>query len=227
MHWMMLPTSKSIEPLLKRLKNIRENVPQSYIQKRCKSSRNIAAFVRPPHLPGIAMDIFKGDPIIPLTIPLKESGGRNNTGRITVRHRGGGDKKVYRMIDYNRTLRNVPGKVVRFETDPNRTAPISLIAYENGELGYMITPKGQKVGDEVISSVNAPLQTGNHVPLGMVPISTFVHNLEFNPYKGGAIARGGGSFGMIVKKSEDYVTVKLKKVVKQECLIGDVGVQLG
>ena len=144
-----------------------------------------------------------------LTKGLKKSGGRNNRGRITVRRRGGGHKRKYRVIDFKRNKLDVPARVQTIEYDPNRTARIALLAYADGEKRYIIAPNKLKVGDKVISSETAPPDVGNALTMKNIPAGTFVHNIELQPGKGGQLCRSAGTVAQMVAKTDKYVTVKL------------------
>ena len=157
--------------------------------------------------------VYHGNPIRSLTLPMRSSGGRNSrTGRITVHHRGGMDRryKIWRIVDFRRDLRNIPATVLRFEFDPNRSALLALVAYDNGTLSYILAPKGVKLGDQIISSVNAPIKSGNAVPIGMVPIGTYVHNLEIRPGSGAKFGRSSGAGIQILKRVGNLITVKFR-----------------
>lgn len=167
-------------------------------------------------------DIWKGKPEKSLTVGLKKSGGRNNTGRITVRHIGGGHKKRYRLVDFRRNKFDVTAEVERIEYDPNRTAFIALVSYEDGEKSYILAPSGLSVGDKVVSSLEADIKTGNTIPLINIPVGTIVHNVEMKPGKGGQIARSAGSYVQIVGKDRDYVQLRLSsgeiRLINSNCL---------
>ncbi|MCH9044730.1 MAG: 50S ribosomal protein L2 [SAR324 cluster bacterium] len=161
--------------------------------------------------------------------PLKKSGGRNNTGRITVRHRGGGHKRRYRLIDFKRDKHGIPGRVATIEYDPNRNARISLIVYADGEKRYIISPAGLKPGDQVLSGAEADIKLGNALPLRNIPLGTQVHNVELKPGKGGQLARAAGTSVILAAKDGDYAQIRLRsgeiRRVRQECMatIGAVG----
>ena len=140
---------------------------------------------------------------------LSKSGGRNVNGRITSRHRGGGHKRRYRIIDFKRDKHDIPATVKTIEYDPNRTARIALLAYADGEKRYIIAPDNLKVGDKVISGNQVPPDTGNSMPLMNMPLGTVVHNIEMTPGKGGQMARSAGTSAQLVAKTERYATVKL------------------
>lgn len=163
--------------------------------------------------------------------PLKKSGGRNNHGRITVRRRGGGHKRKYRIIDFRRDKHDVPGSVVSIEYDPNRSARIALIVYTDGEKRYIIAPEGLKVGDQVMSGESPPLKPGNAMPLKNVPQGAMVHNVELRPGKGGQLVRSAGAAAQVLAKEGKYVTLKLpsgeSRMFLQDCYVtlGEVGNQ--
>ncbi|CAA0093273.1 50S ribosomal protein L2 [Starkeya nomas] len=170
--------------------------------------------------------LYKGKPVKTLTEGKSEAGGRNNTGRVTVRFRGGGHKQAYRVVDFKRTKRDVAATVERIEYDPNRTAFIALIKYEDGELSYILAPQRLAVGDQVISSKNVDVKPGNAAPLGNLPVGTIVHNVELKIGKGGQIARSAGSYAQIVGRDQGYVIIRLnsgeQRLVHGEC-VGTVG----
>ncbi|MEO8666603.1 MAG: 50S ribosomal protein L2 [Ignavibacteria bacterium] len=153
-------------------------------------------------------EITKSKPEKSLLAPLKKSGGRNNHGRITSRHRGGGHKRRYRIIDFKRT-NGMTAEVIAIEYDPNRTARIALIKYENGEKNYIIAPDGIKVGEKIESSGEADLKSGNTLPISAIPAGTFIHNIELQPGKGGQLARSAGTSGQVVAKDSVYSQIKL------------------
>jgi len=154
-------------------------------------------------------DIYKGDPYRALTVPGKKSGGRNNLGRITVRHRGGGHKRNYRIIDFKRNKENVPAKIDRIEYDPNRSANIALLKYRDGQKSYILAYKGAAVGDIVQSGVNAPIKPGNAMPLANMPLGSTVHCIEMKPGKGGQIARSAGVSAQLLAREGAYATLRL------------------
>ena len=174
-------------------------------------------------------EITTEHPHRPLTETLKKSGGRNNTGEVTMWWRGGGHKRLYRIIDFKRDKKNVPGKVSTIEYDPNRSARIALITYADGEKRYILQPLGLKVGDTVVSAEGADILPGNALPLGSIPLGTMVHNVELKPGRGGQLARSAGAAVQVVAKEAAYVSVKMPsgeiRKVLQECLatIGQVG----
>ena len=174
-------------------------------------------------------DITTTQPYRPLTETLKKSGGRNNTGEQTVWWRGGGHKRLYRIIDFKRDKKNIPGKVSTIEYDPNRSARIALVVYADGDKRYILQPLGLKVGDTIVSGESADILPGNALPLGNIPLGTMVHNVELKPGRGGQMARSAGAAVQVVAKEGEYVSVKMPsgeiRKVYQDCLatIGQVG----
>ena len=164
-----------------------------------------------------------------LLAPLKRKGGRNNRGRITARHRGGGHARRYRIIDFKRNKEGVPGKVATIEYDPNRSAFISLIHFMDGEKRYILWPVGLKVGDQVITSDKADIQPGNSMHLYAVPLGTWVHNIELQIGRGGQMCRAAGTYAQVMAKEGDHVLLRLPsgelRKVRKECraTIGQVG----
>ena len=160
---------------------------------------------------------------------LKSKAGRNSYGRITVRHQGGGNKRKYRIIDFKRNKFDMPGKVLRLEYDPNRTAHIALVEYEDGERRYILAPVGLKAGDAVLSSPNADIKPGNALPLANIPVGTIIHNIELYPGKGAQLVRSAGVEAQLMAKEGDVATVRLPsgeyRKVRMNCLatIGQVG----
>lgn len=144
-----------------------------------------------------------------LLAPLKKSGGRNNTGRITVRHIGGGEKRKYRIVDFKRNKDNINGKVATIEYDPNRSANIALIHYVDGEKRYILAPKDLVVGTMIISGDSVDIRVGNSLPLNKIPVGTMVHNIEMHPGHGGQIARSAGTSAQILGREEKYVLLRL------------------
>ncbi len=169
------------------------------------------------------------EPYKPLTEPLRKSGGRNNRGEITVWWRGGGHKRMYRVIDFKRDKRDIPAKVATIEYDPNRSSWIALVTYADGEKRYILQPLGLKVGDTVVAGENVDILPGNALPLKNIPLGTMVHNVELRPGKGGQIARSAGSAVQLVAKEGEYASVKMPsgeiRLISQSCLatIGQVG----
>jgi large subunit ribosomal protein L2 len=155
-------------------------------------------------------ELFKGKPIKALTEGKMEHGGRNNTGRVTVRFRGGGHKQTYRLVDFKRRERlGASATVERLEYDPNRTAFIALIKFEDGTLSYILAPQRLSVGDSVLSGEQVDIKPGNAMPIGNIPVGTIVHNVEMKIGKGGQIARSAGSYVQIVGRDQGYVSVRL------------------
>ncbi len=174
-------------------------------------------------------EITRSEPEKSLTRSKHRPKGRNNRGVITCRHRGGGHKRLYRVVDFHRNKVGVPAKVASIEYDPNRNARISLLHYVDGEKRYILCPAGLTVGTVVVSGPDAPLEVGNALPLYKIPLGTTVHNIEMQAGKGGQIARSAGAGAQVVAKEGDYVTLKLPstevRMVRRECYatIGQVG----
>lgn len=174
-------------------------------------------------------EITKTEPEKSLTVSLHRPKGRNNQGRITVRHRGGGHKRLYRIIDFKRDKRGIRATVKAIEYDPNRNARIALLQYEDGEKRYILQPNGLKVGGTVVAGSDAPIEDGNALPLSNIPLGTSVHNVELKPGKGGQIVRAAGATAQVVAKEGNYVTLKLPsgevRMIRRECYatIGQVG----
>ena len=164
-----------------------------------------------------------------LTEPLTRSGGRNHHGRITVRRRGGGNKRRYRIIDFKRDKHGIKGRIAAVEYDPNRSAFISLVHYEDGEKRYILYVRGTGVGDTVVSGPDADVRPGNALPLARIPLGTLVHNVEMKPGKGGQMARSAGAGVQVVAKEGDYVTLRLPSTevrrIHKRCMatVGQVG----
>jgi len=154
-------------------------------------------------------EITRSEPEKSLVVPLKKSGGRNSYGRVTARHRGGGHKRQYRLIDFKRNKLEVPGKVTSIEYDPNRTTRIALLHYVDGEKRYILAPQGLQVGDIVVSSATADIKPGNALPLLNIPTGTQVHNVELKPGKGGQMARAAGSYAQLMAKEGKQAHLKL------------------
>jgi len=156
-----------------------------------------------------------------LLVRIGNKGGRNNHGRITTRHQGGGNKKLYRVIDFKRDKEDIPGKVKTLEYDPYRSARIALVAYVDGEKRYIIAPLGLKVGDMVQSGKNADIKIGNAMQLKDIPVGTVVHNVELRPGKGGQLARSAGTYAQLLSKEGEYCHLRLPsgeiRLVKSEC----------
>ncbi len=155
-------------------------------------------------------ELWKGRPLKALTEGLKKTGGRNNRGRITSRHRGGGHKKLYRLIDFKRKKDNILAAVERIEYDPNRSAFIALVKYDDGEYSYIIAPQKLEVGNKIVSGEDADIKVGNCLPLRNIPIGTTVHNVEMKLGKGGQLARAAGSSVYLVAKDFNYAQIKLR-----------------
>src|SRR6202023_1957939 len=154
-------------------------------------------------------EVWKGKLGRGLTEGLRGKGGRNNTGRITMRWRGGGNKRRYRIIDFKRVKVNMPATVERLEYDPNRTAFIALIKYQDGELAYILAPQRLAPGDSIVAGEHVDVKPGNAMPLGNIPIGTIVRNIELKMGKGGQIARSAGTYAQIVGRDQDYVIMRL------------------
>jgi large subunit ribosomal protein L2 len=167
-------------------------------------------------------DLTTDKPHKPLLSKLKKHAGRNSYGRITCRHKGGGHKQAYRLIDFRRNKFDIPGKVVSIEYDPNRNCRISLVNYADGEKRYILTPEGLKVGDTILSSAAADIKPGNTLPLRNIPLGTVVHNVELIPGKGGQMVRSAGVGAQLVAKEGHYATLRLPssemRMVRQDCL---------
>ena len=167
-------------------------------------------------------ELHKGKPVKGLTVGKSHSGGRNNHGRTTSFFRGGGHKQSYRLVDFKRRRADVPAVVERLEYDPNRTAFIALIKYQDGELAYILAPQRLKAGDSVVSGAKVDIKPGNAMPLGAIPVGTIIHNIELKPSAGGKVARAAGTYGQLVGKDAGYAQVKLQsgelRVVRAECM---------
>ncbi|MBL95583.1 MAG: 50S ribosomal protein L2 [Alphaproteobacteria bacterium MarineAlpha3_Bin5] len=166
--------------------------------------------------------LWKGLPEKSLTAGIAKAGGRNNTGRITSRRRGGGHKRRYRIIDFRRSNFDLSGIVERLEYDPNRTAFIALVKYENGSKSYILAPQRLQVGDTVVSGSNVDIKPGNAMPMANMPVGTIIHNIEMKPGKGGQIARSGGAYAQIIGKDQGYAQLRLTsgeiRLIRAECL---------
>jgi len=177
----------------------------------------------------VAQGLHKGAPHAPLIAPLTKTGGRNNVGRVATRHRGGGHKRHYRIIDFKRNKDGVPGRIQRLEYDPNRSAHLALILYSDGERRYILAPKRAQVGDIIQSGIDAPIKPGNALPLKNIPVGTQVHCIEMKPGKGGQMARSAGATAQIIAREGDYVTLRLRsgemRKIHVQCraTIGEVG----
>ena len=154
-------------------------------------------------------EITKSTPEKSLTVSLKKNAGRNNQGKITVRHRGGGSRRKYRIIDFKRRKDGIPATVVSIESDPNRTANIALISYVDGEKAYILAPEGLKVGQKVMNGADAEVRVGNCLPLELIPVGTMVHNIELHPGKGGQMVRSAGNGAQLMAKEGKYATLRL------------------
>ena len=174
-------------------------------------------------------DLHKGAPYEPLVAKKSKSGGRNNAGRITTRHRGGGHKQRYRIIDFKRNKDGIQGVVERLEYDPNRTANIALIKYADGERRYIISPKALRAGDSIMSGEDAPFSVGNCMPMRNIPLGSTIHCVEMKLGKGAQIARSAGSSAQLVAREGEYATLRLRsgemRKLRSECraVIGEVG----
>jgi large subunit ribosomal protein L2 len=166
--------------------------------------------------------LWKGKPVKALTEGKNHSGGRNNHGRITSRFRGGGHKQSYRIVDFKRRKFDVPGVIERLEYDPNRTAFIALVKYEDGELAYILAPQRVKAGDAVVAGVKVDIKPGNAMQLSSIPVGTIIHNIEMKVGAGGKIARSAGTFAQLVGKDSGYAQIKLMsgevRIVRSECI---------
>jgi large subunit ribosomal protein L2 len=164
-----------------------------------------------------------------LVRPIKKTGGRGNTGRITSRHRGGGHKRAYRLIDFKRNKVGIPARVASIEYDPNRSANIALLHYVDGEKRYIIAPQGLKVGEVIVAGSDSEIKTGNTLPLSKIPLGMNIHNLEIKPGKGGQIARSAGAMCQLLAKEGDFAHIKMPsgevRLFKLNCLatLGQVG----
>ena len=168
-------------------------------------------------------ELWKGKPVKRLTEGKTSSGGRNNHGHITVRFRGGGHKRAYRYVDFKRRAKlGIPATVERLEYDPNRTAWIALVRYQDGELSYILAPQRLKAGDTVVAAERADIKPGNAMPLAAIPVGTIVHNVEMKPGAGGKIARAAGTYVQLVGKDAGYAQIKLMsgelRLVRAECM---------
>jgi large subunit ribosomal protein L2 len=174
-------------------------------------------------------ELHKGAPFAALTEAQKNTGGRNNLGRITTRHKGGGSKQRYRLIDFKRDKEGIPARVERLEYDPNRTAHIALLCYADGERRYIIAPKGVKEGDQLMAGRDAPIKVGNSLPLRNIPVGSTVHCIEMKPGKGAQIARAAGGSAQLVAREGAHATLRLRsgemRKVPADCraTLGEVG----
>lgn len=164
-----------------------------------------------------------------LLITLKNSAGRNNNGRVTVRHRGGGVKRKYRLLDFKRDKYDILGKVVSIEYDPNRSANVALIQYLDGEKRYILSPLGLKVGESILSGENVPIKIGNALPLNKIPDGTFVHNIELKKGRGGQLVRSAGSVAQVLGKEDNFIQIRMPsseiRLIRNDCMatIGQIG----
>ena len=174
-------------------------------------------------------EITATEPYKPLTEPLPRTGGRNNRGQLTSWWRGGGHKRMYRVIDFKRDKRDIPARVSTIEYDPNRSARIALLTYADGEKRYILQPAGLKVGDTIVAGQSVDILPGNALPLKNIPLGTQIHNVELKPGKGGQVARSAGSAVQLVAKEAEYASVKMPsgeiRRIFSECFatIGQVG----
>ncbi|MEM7503846.1 MAG: 50S ribosomal protein L2 [Pseudomonadota bacterium] len=173
--------------------------------------------------------LHKGKPVSGLVDKKSKSGGRNNNGRITVRHRGGGHKQRYRIIDFKRDKDGIPGVVERIEYDPNRSAHLALVKYSDGERRYILAPKGMRGGDPIANGDDAPIKPGNALPLRSIPVGTLIHNIELKPGKGGQLVRTAGGSAQLAAREGMYATVRLRsgemRKIHTDCraTVGEVG----
>ncbi len=182
-----------------------------------------------PNTPGLRQlvtvsrdGLYKGKPVKTLSEGLTGAGGRNNAGRVTARRRGGGHKRTYRVVDFKRAKRGVAGTVERLEYDPNRSAFIALVKYEDGDLAYILAPQRLGAGDKIIAGDKVDVRPGNAMPLISMPVGTIVHNVEMKPGKGGQIARAAGAYAQYVGRDQGYAILKLnsgeQRLVHQNCM---------
>jgi large subunit ribosomal protein L2 len=190
--------------------------------KPTSAGRRFVVKVRTPEL-------YKGEPYGPLLAKKAKSGGRNNKGRITVRHQGGGHKQRYRIVDFKRNKDGIPGTVERIEYDPNRSAHLALIKYADGEWRYILAPRGVSAGQAVVSGEDAPIKPGNSLPLRAIPVGTVVHCVEMKPGKGAQLMRSAGASAQLAAREGSYATLRLRsgemRRIHSECraTIGEVG----
>lgn len=174
-------------------------------------------------------EITKKEPEKRLLEPLKKHAGRNNQGRLTTRHQGGGSRRFYRRIDFKRDKFGIPGRVVGIEYDPNRSANIALIVYQDGEKRYIVAPLGLQVGNQVQSGAGSPIRVGNALPLSDIPLGTQIHNIELHPGKGAQMVRSAGASAQLMAKQDDYAQIRMPsgevRMVRLDCLatLGQVG----
>lgn len=165
-------------------------------------------------------DLHKGDPHAPLTLTRKKTGGRNNRGRITTRHQGGGHKQKIRVVDFKRKTKDgIPAKVVRLEYNPNATAYLALVVYQDGEYRYIIAPKGVKAGDPIMNGPESPIKAGNCLPIRNIPVGTTIHCVELKPGKGAQLARSAGTYIQLAAKEGAYATLRLRSGEMRKVLI--------
>ena len=194
-----------------------------------KQFRPMTAGTRFRSISDFAEVTHTGRPEKALTEAISKSGGRNHHGRVTSRRRGGGHKRIYRIVDFKRSKPGVAGKVERVEYDPNRSANLALVVYEDGERRYILAPRGLKVGDRIEQGPGADIRLGNAMPLAEIPLGTTVHNVELRPGKGGQMARSAGAGVQVVAKEGDHVTLRMPstevRMVRRECMatVGQVG----
>jgi large subunit ribosomal protein L2 len=173
--------------------------------------------------------LYKGKPLSKLLDKKSKTGGRNNSGRITVRHHGGGHKQRYRIIDFKRDKHGVEGQIERIEYDPNRSGHIALVKYIDGERRYILAPKGIKIGSPIISGDDVPIKSGNASPLKSIPVGTLIHNIELKPGKGGQLIRSAGSSAQLIAREGSYASIRLRsgevRKIHINCIatIGEVG----
>ena len=167
-------------------------------------------------------ELWKGPPVKALTEGKREQGGRNNHGHITVRWRGGGHKRRFRIIDFKRAKRDMPAEVVRLEYDPNRSGFIALVKYEDGELSYVLAPQRLKAGDKIVAGERVDVKPGNAMPMRNIPVGTIIHNVEMKPGKGGQLARSAGTYVQLVGRDAGYALLRLSsgevRLVRGECM---------
>lgn len=177
----------------------------------------------------VSSELHRGEPYAPLLEKQSKSGGRNNAGRVTTRHRGGGHKQHYRIIDFKRNKDGIPGTVERLEYDPNRSAHIALVLYADGERRYIIAAKGIKAGDQLISGAEAPIRAGNTLKLRNIPLGTQVHCIELKPGKGAQLARSAGASAQLVAREGSYASLRLRSgemrrvLVECKATVGEAG----
>jgi len=177
----------------------------------------------------INSEITTSTPEKSLLVSMSKNGGRNNSGKITVRHHGGGEKRKYRIIDFKRNKRDIPGTIATIEYDPNRSANIALVNYVDGEKRYIIAPKGIEVGMKIVAGESADIKVGNALPIANIPVGTVIHNIELRPGKGGELARSAGASAQILGRENEYVMIRLSSGEQRKVLgtcyatVGEVG----